>query len=44
MDADRLTCSVLALTGARIIGHAEYGAVNLLGAHIGGRSTATGRA
>ena len=37
MDAARLTCSVLALSGARIIGHAEDGAVRLLGAHIGGQ-------
>jgi hypothetical protein len=37
LDADRLTCSVLDLMGARIIGHAnDAGAVTLLGAHIGG--------
>ncbi len=36
LDAARLACSVLALTGARIIGHAERGAVDLSGARIGG--------
>ena len=36
LDAARLTCSVLDLTGARIIGHAGAGAVHLAGAHIGG--------
>jgi hypothetical protein len=36
LDATRLTCSVLILTGARIIGHAERGAVDLIGARIGG--------
>jgi hypothetical protein len=35
LNADRLTCSVLDLTGATIIGHAEAGSVNLRGAHIG---------
>jgi hypothetical protein len=34
LDATRLTCSVLDLTGARIIGHATAGAVNLIGAQI----------
>jgi hypothetical protein len=34
LDAPRLTCSVLDLTGVRIIGHAPAGAVNLIGAHI----------
>ena len=36
MDAERLICSVLDLSGTTIIGHAELGAVNLTGAHIGG--------
>jgi hypothetical protein len=36
LGGDRLTCSVLDLRGARIIGHAETGAVTLRGAHIGG--------
>jgi hypothetical protein len=36
LDAERLTCSALDLTRARIIGHAERGAVHLPGAHIGG--------
>ena len=34
LDAARLTCSVLDLTGARIVGHARAGAVNLRGARI----------
>ena len=42
LDAARLTCSVLDLTQARIIGHAERGAVNLTGAHIGGRLDCSG--
>ncbi len=36
LAADRLTCSVLALSEARITGHASAGAVRLAGAHIGG--------
>jgi hypothetical protein len=36
LDVARLTCSALDLTRARIIGHAERGAVNLTGARIGG--------
>jgi hypothetical protein len=36
LDAARLTCSMLMLGGARIIGHAGAGAVNLNGADIGG--------
>ena len=36
LDATRLNCSVLVLDGARVIGHAEDGAVLLSGAHIGG--------
>ena len=35
---------MLDLSGATIIGHAEDGAVSLAGAHIGGSSTAPGRA
>jgi hypothetical protein len=35
LDGARLTCSALALAGVRIIGHANDGAVNLTGAHIG---------
>jgi hypothetical protein len=36
LHGNRLTCSVLVLAGARVIGHAGPGAVNLYGAHIGG--------
>jgi len=38
LDATRLNCSVLVLDGARVVGHAEDGAVSVLlsGAHIGG--------
>jgi hypothetical protein len=36
LDCTRLTCSVLFLDGARIIGHANDGAVRLNGAYIGG--------
>jgi hypothetical protein len=32
----RLTCSLLGLDGVRVIGHAQNGAVDLSGAHIGG--------
>ena len=42
MDAARLTCSVLDLSRATIIGHAERGAVSLTGAHIGGQLDCTG--
>jgi hypothetical protein len=42
VDAARLTCGVLDLTGARIIGHAEGGAVRLRGAHIGWRLDCSG--
>jgi hypothetical protein len=35
LEADGLTCRVLDLKGAMIIGHADAGAVSLLGAHIG---------
>ena len=37
LDAARLTCSVLDLSGVRIIGDTDIGAVLLLGAHIGGQ-------
>ena len=37
LEADGLTCRVLDLRRARIVGHADYGAVCLLGAHIGGQ-------
>jgi hypothetical protein len=36
LDAARLTCRALDLTGTRITGHATAGAVNLRGAHIDG--------
>ena len=36
IDGARLTCSVLNMTRASVIGHAKVGAVNLTGAHIGG--------
>ena len=36
LDGARLTCSVLRLNGARVIGHNDTGAVNLFGAHITG--------
>ena len=36
LDGARLTCGVLNLSRARVIGHANSGAVNLAGAHIGG--------
>jgi hypothetical protein len=36
LDGARLICSLLALARTRVIGHAGDGAVNLVGAHIGG--------
>ena len=36
LDGARLTCSVLGLDRARVNGHADAGAVDLHGAHIGG--------
>jgi len=36
LDAERLTCSRLALDGSRITGQAAAGSVSLLGAHISG--------
>ena len=44
LDADRLTCSMLALDGSRIIGHAHTGAIRLGGAHIGGDFDCSGAA
>ena len=41
-DAERLTCGVLALNGARIISHTKHGAVRLSGAHIGGQLDCAG--
>ena len=41
LDAERLTCSVLLLSGARVTAHAGAGAVNLVGAHIAGRLVCT---
>jgi hypothetical protein len=41
LDAERLTCSVLSLNKAAIIGHAKSGAVNLVGAHVGGQLDCT---
>jgi hypothetical protein len=41
-DAERLTCDVLVLTGARTVSHTKYGAVRLRGAHIGGLLDCTG--
>jgi hypothetical protein len=42
LDAAGLTCSVLDLTRATIIGNAEGGAVNLTGARIGGHLDCSG--
>jgi hypothetical protein len=36
LDAELLACSMLGLSGARVIGHADHGAVILSGARIGG--------
>jgi hypothetical protein len=41
-DATGLTCSVLTLTRARVIGHTNTGAVNLYSAHVGGNLDCTG--
>jgi hypothetical protein len=35
LDAARLTCSALLLSSTAITGHAERGAINLAGAHVG---------
>ena len=40
--AEGLTCRMLDLSRARVIGHADAGAVRLLGANIGGRVYCTG--
>jgi hypothetical protein len=42
LDAERLICSVLHLSRARIIGHAELGVVSLAGARIGGELACSG--
>ena len=42
LDGERLTCGMLCLDKATIIGHAEAGAVNLPGAHVGGRLSCEG--
>ena len=41
-DAERLTCGVLALNGARTVSHTKHGAVRLSGAHIGGQLSCAG--
>jgi hypothetical protein len=41
-DAERLTCDVLTLNGARTVSHTKHGAVRLLGAHIGGQFACDG--
>jgi hypothetical protein len=40
-DGTALSCGLLGLTGARVIGHTEGAAVELLAAHIGGRLDCT---
>jgi hypothetical protein len=42
LNAERLTCSTLNLSRLRIIGHAEYGAVVLVGARIDSRLNCSG--
>jgi len=42
MSADRLTCSILDLSKATIIGHTKAGAVRLRDCHINGRLSCTG--
>ncbi len=42
LDAENLTCGVLALTGARTVSYADSGAVRLNGAHISGHLDCTG--
>ena len=42
LDGAFLTCSALGLDKARVIGHADGGAVLLLGAHIGGQLSCDG--
>jgi hypothetical protein len=41
MDGDGLTCVLLVLTGSKVIGHAEGGAVSLLAARVTGRLDCT---
>jgi hypothetical protein len=41
LDGTALSCGVLGLTGARIIGHTGDGAVELLAAHVSGRLDCT---
>jgi len=40
-DGTALSCGMLGLTGARVIGHTEAGAVELLAAHVSGRLDCT---
>src|SRR5262249_54255384 len=40
-DGTALSCGLLGLTGARIIGHTDAGAVELLAAHVSGRLDCT---
>ena len=42
LDAERLTCGVLALIGARAVSHTKDGAVRLRAAHIDGQLDCTG--
>jgi hypothetical protein len=42
LDGARLTCSVLSLARARVIGHASNGAIDIDGAHIGSILDCTG--
>jgi hypothetical protein len=42
LDATGFTCSVFQLAGAKITGHGEAGAVDLVGAHIGGQLDCSG--
>jgi hypothetical protein len=40
-DGTALSCGLLGLTGARVIGHTEAGAIELLAAHVSGRLDCT---
>jgi len=42
LDVERLTCSVLSLEGARIVARSDAGAINLVGARIGGNLNCAG--
>jgi hypothetical protein len=42
LEAARLTCSVLSLSGVKMIGHVDVGTVHLAGAHIGGTLSCVG--